>query len=46
MDYANATLPNSSAGFALMELEMGYLPRTSFDQDRLTEPLTVRERLS
>jgi hypothetical protein len=46
MDYANATLPHSSTGFAPIELEMGYLPCTSFDWDRPTEPLTVRERLS
>jgi hypothetical protein len=30
MDYANVTLPNSSTGFSLIELEMGDLPRTSF----------------
>ena len=46
MDYAGATLPHSSTGFAPIELEMGYLPRTSFDWDRLTDPQTVREKLS
>ena len=46
MDYATATLPNDSTGFAPIQLEMGYLPRTSFDWDRPTEPLTVREKLS
>jgi transposase InsO family protein len=46
MDYAGATLPHSSTGFAPIELEMGYLPRTSFDWDRPTGPQTVREKLS
>jgi hypothetical protein len=46
MDYANATLPHSSTGFALIELEMGYLPHTSFDWDRPTGLQTVREKLS
>ena len=46
MDYANATLPHSSTGFAPIELEMGYLPRTSFDWDRPTGLQTVREELS
>ena len=46
MDYATATLPNDSTGFAPIQIEMGYLPRTSFDWDRPTEPLTVWEKLS
>src|SRR5271156_2111342 len=46
MDYAGATLPHSSTGFSSIELEMGYLPRTSFDWDRPTGPQTVREELS
>ena len=46
MDYAQATLPHSSTGFAPIQLEMGYLPRTSFDWNRPEEPQTVRERLS
>jgi hypothetical protein len=31
MDYAGATLPHSSTGFALIEIEIGYLPYTSFN---------------
>ena len=31
MDYANTTLLHSSTGFALIELEIRYLPCTSFD---------------
>jgi len=31
MDYAQATLPHDSTGYAPIQLEMGYLPRTSFD---------------
>jgi hypothetical protein len=46
MDYANATLPHSSTGFAPIELEMGYLPYTSFNWNRPKEPLSVREKLS
>jgi len=46
MDYAGATLPQESTGFAPIQLEMGYLPRTSFDWDTPTEPQTVREKLS
>jgi len=46
MDYATATLPSDSTGFAPTQVEMGYLPRTSFDWDRPTEPITVREKLS
>jgi transposase InsO family protein len=46
MDYAYATLPHDSTGFAPIELEMGYLPRTSFDWNRPTDPQTVREMLS
>ena len=46
MDYANATLPHSSTGFAPIELEMGYLPRTSFDWNRPMEPQTIWEKLS
>jgi hypothetical protein len=46
MDYTTATLPNDSIGLALTQVEMGYLPRTSFDWDRPTEPMTVREKLS
>jgi len=46
MDYAQATLPHDSTGFASTQIEMGYLPRTSFDWDRPTEPQTVREKFS
>ena len=47
MDYAQATLPHESTGFAPIQLEMGYLPRTSFDWVRPTnEDLTVREKRS
>jgi hypothetical protein len=46
MDYAQATLPHDSTGFAPIQLEMGYLPRTSFDWDRPEGPQTVREKLS
>lgn len=46
MDYAQATLPHDSTGFAPIQLEMGYLPRTSFDWKRPEEPQTVREKLS
>ena len=46
MDYSQATLPHDSTGFAPIQLEMGYLPRTSFDWNRPEGPLTVREKLS
>src|SRR6202022_4900002 len=46
MDYAYATLPHDSTGFAPIELEMGYLPGTSFDWDRPTDPQSVWEKLS
>jgi hypothetical protein len=46
MDYAQATLPYNSTGFALIQLEMGYLPRTSFNWERLEGPQTVHEKLS
>ena len=46
MDYAQATLPYSSTRFAPIQLEIGYLPRTSFDWSKPEEPQTVRERLS
>jgi len=46
MDYAQATLPHDSTKFAPIQVEMGYLPRTSFDWDRPKEPQTVRERMS
>jgi hypothetical protein len=45
MDYAQATLPHNSMGFAPIQLEMGYLPCTSFDWERLEGPQTVHEKL-
>jgi hypothetical protein len=41
MDYATATLLNNSIGFALIQVEMGYLPRMSFNWDRPVKPLTI-----
>src|SRR5438045_9202868 len=38
MDYAQATLPQDSTGFASIQLEMGYLPHMSFDWDRPIGP--------
>ena len=47
MDYAQATLPHDSTGFAPIQVEMGYLPRTSFDWNQPTDgPLTAQEKLS
>lgn len=40
MDYAQATLPHESTGLAPIQVEMGYLPRTSFDWSPLPPPLT------
>jgi len=38
MDYAQATLPHNSTGFAPIQLEMGYLPYISFDWERPEGP--------
>ena len=46
MDYAAATLPQESTGFASTQLEMGYLPCTSFNWNQPTGPQTVRKKLS
>ena len=46
MDYAQATLPHDSTGYAPIELELGYQPRTSFDWDIPKDLQTVREKLS
>jgi hypothetical protein len=47
IDYAQATLPHDSTGFAPIQVEMGYLPRTSFDWNQPANgPLTAREKLS
>jgi transposase InsO family protein len=46
MDYAQATLPHDSTGYAPIQLEMGYLPRTSFDWTQPEPYSSVREKLS
>ena len=46
IDYAQAILPYDSIGFAPIQLKMGYLPRISFDWERLEGPQTIREKLS
>jgi len=46
MDYAQATLPHNSTGFAPIQLEIGYLPYISFNWERTEGPRTVREKLS
>jgi len=51
VDYAQATLPHDSTGYAPIQLELGYLPRTSFDWDQQgiygdLRKVTVQEKLS
>ena len=46
MDYAQATLPYNSTGFAPIQLEMGYLLYINFDWERLEGPQTVYKKLS
>ena len=46
MDYAQATLPHDSTGYALIQLEMGYLLCTSFDWTQLEPYSSVQEKLS
>ena len=47
MDYAQATLPHDSTGYAPIQLEMGYMPRTSFDWEPVTDGLqSARNTLS
>jgi transposase InsO family protein len=46
MDYTQATLPHDSTGYAPIQLEMGYLPRTSFDWTQPDPYSSVREKLS
>ena len=46
MDYAQATLPYNSTGYALIQLEMGYLLCTSFNWDWPTGLQTVCKALS
>ena len=46
MDYTQATLPYDSTGYAPIQLEMGYLPCTSFDWTQPDPYSSVREKLS
>ena len=48
MDYAQATLPQDSTTLPPIQIELGYVPRTSFDWEQLTteEPLSVRRKIS
>ena len=46
IDYAQATLPYKSTGFAPIQLEIGYLPWTSFDWERPKGPQTMQEKIS
>ena len=48
MDYAQATLPQDSTTLPPIQIELGYVPRTSFDwkQPITDEPLSVRKQLS
>src|ERR1700738_378118 len=47
MDYAQAALPHDSTGYAPIQLEMGYTPRTSFDWEPVTDGLqSARNTLS
>lgn len=48
MDYAQATLPQDSTTLPPIQIEMGYVPRTSFDWIRPDpeEPISVRRQLS
>ena len=46
INYAQATLPHNSIGFAPIQLEIGYLPYISFDWKRPEGPQTIREKLS
>ena len=46
IDFAQATLPHDSTSFAPIQIEMGYLPKTSFNWKNADKPLTVREKLS
>ena len=46
MDYTQVTLPYNFTRFAPIQLEMGYLPYTSFDWNRPERPLTVYKKLS
>jgi transposase InsO family protein len=48
MDYTQAMLPQDSTTLPPIQIELGYVPRTSFDWKRLAtdEPLSVRRKLS
>jgi len=48
MDYAHATLPQDSTTLPPIQIELGYVPRTSFDWSRpvTDEAVSVRKRLS
>jgi hypothetical protein len=48
MDYAQATLPQDSTTLPPIQIELGYVPRTSFDWSRpdTDEPVSVRKQLS
>jgi transposase InsO family protein len=48
MDYAQATLPQDSTTLPPIQIELGYVPRTSFDwsQPATDEPVSVRKQLS
>jgi len=48
MDYAQATLPQDSTTLPPIQIELGYVPRTSFDWSRpvTDEPVSVRKQFS
>jgi hypothetical protein len=48
MDYAQATLPQDSTTLPPIQIELGYVPRTSFDWSRpvTDEPVSIRKQLS
>ena len=48
MDYAQATLPQDSTTLPPIQVELGYVPRTSFDWSRpaIDEPISVRKQFS
>jgi hypothetical protein len=48
MDYAHATLPQDSTTLPPIQIELGYVPRTSFDWSRpvTDEAISVRKQLS
>jgi len=48
MDYAQATLPQDSTTLPPIQVELGYVPHTSFDWSRpaIDEPISVRKQFS